>query len=94
MMEDIWMKALTSKNTKIYKWKGCEHCNNTGYKWRIWIYEILSFNDQVRDMIREWATTSEIMSQARKFDFISMKEDGVLKAIKWYTTIEEVLRVI
>ena len=45
-------------------------------------------------MIREWATTDEIISEARKNDMITMKEDWILKAIKWYTTIEEILRVI
>jgi len=45
-------------------------------------------------LIREWATTEEIIKTARDWDLITMKEDGILKAIKWFTTIEEILRVI
>jgi len=94
MLNETWMKSLDTSHIKLYKWEGCEHCNNTWYKGRIWVYEILRFTDSIRDIIREWATSSEIIEKARKNDFISMKEDWILKAIKWHTTIEELLRVI
>ncbi len=94
MMKDIWINHLPSKFIKLYEWEGCEKCGNTWYAGRIWIYEIISLWDNLRDFIRDWATTQEILEEARKWDFISMKEDWVLKAIKWYTTIEELLRVL
>lgn len=94
MLKDTWMEAVKEENTKLYHWKWCEHCNHTWYKWRIWVYEILSLNEPLRDMIREWATTPEIIDSARKYDFISMQEDWILKALKWHTTIEEIIRVI
>jgi type IV pilus assembly protein PilB len=94
MLNETWMKNLDTDHIKLYKGSGCEHCNHTWYKGRIWIYEILRFTDEIREIIREWATSSEIIEKARKNDFISMKEDWVLKAIKWHTTIEEILRVI
>jgi type II secretory ATPase GspE/PulE/Tfp pilus assembly ATPase PilB-like protein len=94
MMKDIWMNWVSSENIKLYRWKWCEHCNNSWYKGRIWIYEIISLNENLRNMIREWATTQEIIAESRKNDMITMKEDWILKALKWYTTIEEVLRVV
>jgi len=94
MMKDIWINHLPSKFIKLYEWEGCERCWNTGYLWRIWVYEIITLSDTLREFIRDWANTQEILEEARKWDFISMKEDGVLKAIKWYTTIEEILRVM
>jgi type II secretory ATPase GspE/PulE/Tfp pilus assembly ATPase PilB-like protein len=94
MMKEIWMSNIPAKNIKLYEWAGCEKCNKSGYAWRIWIYEIISLNEALRDLIREWATTEEIIKTARDWDLITMKEDGILKAIKWYTTIEEILRVI
>ncbi len=94
MMKEIWMSNLSSDHIKLYEWKGCEKCNNSWYSWRIWIYEIISLNEDLRNMIREWATTEEIIKKARDRDLITMKEDGILKAIKGYTTIEEILRVI
>lgn len=94
MMKEIGMKSIKTENIKIYSWLWCEHCNNSWYKWRIGIYEVISLNDTLRNMIREWAHTQEIIEEARNMDMITMKEDGILKAIKWYTTLQEVLRVI
>ncbi len=94
MMKEIWLENLPSKFVKLYEWKGCTHCNHSGYKGRIGIYEIISLNDNLRNLIRDGATTEEIIYEARRGDLITMKEDGILKAIKWFTSIEEILRVI
>jgi len=93
MMEEIGMK-LNPENVSLYEWKWCEYCNNTGYKWRIGIYEIITLSEKLKNLIRGWASSWEIISEARGWDLILMKEDWILKAIKWYTTIEEVLRVV
>jgi len=45
-------------------------------------------------MIRELASTQEIIEEARNMDMITMKEDGILKAMKGYTTLQEVIRVV
>lgn len=94
MMKEIWMNGLHAKNIKLYYWEWCDKCNNSWYLWRIWIYEIISLNPKLRDLIRSWATTVEIITEARNTDLITMKEDWILKAIKGYTTIEEILRVV
>ena len=94
MMKEIWMSSVISNHMKLYEGKWCPKCNNSGYSGRIWIYEIISLNEELRDLIREGATSYEIIRKARDWDLITMKEDGILKAIKWYTTIEEILRVI
>ena len=94
MMIDIWLSTKTANTIKLYEWKWCDKCNSSWYLWRIWIYEIISLTEKLRNMIREWATTDEIILEARNWDLITMKEDWILKAIRWYTTIEEILRVI
>lgn len=94
IMKDIWFNHVPSKFVKLYEWTWCDKCWNTGYLWRIGIYEIISISDPLRDLIRDGATTEEILLEARNWDFIDMREDWVLKAIKWFTTIEELLRVI
>lgn len=94
MMKEIGMKSMKTENIKIYSWLWCEHCNNSWYKWRLWIYEIISLNESLRNMIREWASTQEIIEEARNMDMITMKEDGILKAMKGYTTLQEVIRVV
>lgn len=94
IMEEIWMNNIDIDNLKLYEWAWCEVCNNSWYKGRLWIFEIMYLNERLRDMIREWASAHEVLEEARWHDLILMKEDWILKAIKGYTTIEEVLRVI
>ena len=93
MMKDIWMNNIPIENLKLYDAVWCSKCWNTWYKWRMWIYEIINFSEEIREIVREWASAEEIVKSARWKDFILMKEDWILKAIKWYTTLEEVLRV-
>lgn len=94
MMKDIWMSSRPAKNIQLYEWEWCEKCNHSGYLWRIWIYEIIHLNETLRNMIREWSSVEEIIREARNWDLITIKEDWILKAIRGYTTIEEILRVI
>lgn len=93
MMEEIWMKGIWVDNIKLYTWKWCEECNNSWYKWRLGIFEIITLSSKLRDMIRRWTSVEKVIAEARGWDLILMKEDGILKAMKGFTTIEEVLRV-
>ena len=88
------MKWLSVDHMKLYKWEWCDKCNNSWYLWRIWLFEIISLNESLRDLIREWGSSEDIVRNARKSDLILMKEDWILKALKWFTTLEEVLRVV
>ena len=94
MMEEVWMKWLPTEHMKLYTWKGCNKCNNSWYSWRIGLFEIITLNERLSDLIRKWASSEEIVNAARDSDLILMKEDWILKAIKWFTTLEEVLRVV
>lgn len=94
MMIDIWMWKTLIDWIKLYEWTGCEKCNNSWYKGRMWIYEIITFSNKLRDLIRSWGTVEKIIKEARKWDLITMKEDWILKAIKGHTTITEILRVV
>lgn len=94
MMKEIGMKSLGAKNISLYEGTGCEKCNHTGYKGRLGIYEILTLDDTMRDLIRKSAPVEEIIAHWKKIDMILMNQDGILKALKWYTTIQEVLKVV
>ena len=94
MMNEIGMKGISSDHIKLYTGSGCSECNHSGYKGRIGIYEIITLNEKIRDIIRRGGSVEQIIHEARNGDLITMKEDGILKAIKWHTTIEEILRVI
>lgn len=94
MMKETGMNMLSSENMKLYEWEWCSSCNHSGYKWRMWVYEIITLTEKIREIIRKWGTVEQVIHEARNGDLIMMKEDGILKALKGYTTIEEILRVI
>ncbi|MDD5213294.1 MAG: GspE/PulE family protein [Candidatus Gracilibacteria bacterium] len=94
MMKDIGLKTLKGDNVKIYRGAGCDQCNHTGYAGRIGVYEIIRLNEKLKDLIKNGASSEEIIAEAKENDMISIAQDGILKAIKGFTTIEEVLRVV
>lgn len=81
--------------TRLWKAKdnGCEHCNHTGYKGRIGIYEVLNNSSNVQKMIVTNSTSESINQQSVTDGMITMQLDGLIKALRGQTTIEEVLRV-
>jgi len=87
----------TSDATIQTLWKaspeGCEECNHTGYKGRVGIYEVLGNTVPIQKMIIANATSNQIQDQATSEGMMTMQTDGLVKAIRGNTTIEEVLRV-
>jgi len=77
----------------FYRGKGCKQCDNTGYRGRIGIYEILEVTPHISELILKKATTTEIKQAALEQNMITMVEDGFIKAKNGITTIEEILRV-
>jgi len=73
--------------------KKCEECNNSGYRGRIGIFEILNFSPTVNELILKESSSHEIEQQAVNEGMVLMKQDGFLKALQGATTIEEVMRV-
>ena len=72
--------------------KGCDACNNTGYKGRKGIYELLKITDPVRELINERAPTVTIRQKAIELGMITLRQDGLRSIYAGDTTIEEVLR--
>jgi type IV pilus assembly protein PilB len=87
-------KAETSKSEmKFWKGKGCKDCDNSGYKGRIGIYEVLSVSDKVKEEIVAKTSGDEINKTAISEGMLTLIQDGILKAISGTTTMEEVWRV-
>ncbi len=83
-----------SKGVKLYRGAGCDTCGNTGYKGRIAIYEALEVTDEVKRIITdERGNEGKIIIEAKKQDMLSIREDGILKALQGLTTLSEVERV-
>ena len=80
--------------TVLFRGKGCSFCNNTGYKGREAILEVLPVDDKIKEMIVKRASEDSIIKYAReKFGFKSLREDGIYKCVNGVTTPEEILRV-
>ncbi|MBR5902143.1 Flp pilus assembly complex ATPase component TadA, partial [bacterium] len=76
----------------FYHGTGCPHCNNSGYRGRTGIYEMLEINDELRDMINDRAPATALRDKAREHGMRSLREDGILKIRRGITTISEVCR--
>jgi len=86
-------KAKSLKDVEFFRGKGCDKCNNTGYRGRMGIHEILEISPTVAGMIMDRKSSQEIQEQGEKEGMILMWEDGFIKAAKGITTIDEIVRV-
>jgi len=77
----------------IHRSKGCSKCNFIGYSGRVGIYEMFSITPNIEKIILRNTSSSDIMTAIRDDGMISMKEDGILKALKGLTSLEEIRRV-
>ncbi len=73
--------------------EGCDNCNRTGYRGRMGIYEVLPNSERVQQLIISTASSENIETQAKSDGMITMQVDGLVKALRGQTTIEEILRV-
>ena len=74
------------------KGKGCEHCNNTGYKGRVGLYEVMEITEDIRELILVGASALELRRKAIDEGMITLRRSGLLKVMDGITTIEEVAR--
>ena len=77
----------------LWRGRGCTHCMDTGYRGRIAIFELLSVDDQIKDMIISKASVRKIKEVAVSKGMRTLRQDGLEKAIKGVTTTDEVFRV-
>lgn len=78
---------------KYYKGEGCEFCSGIGYRGRIGIFEMLVVTGGIRGLITRGASEDEILKVARAQGMKTLLEDGLLKATKGITTLDEIMRV-
>ncbi len=76
----------------FYYGKGCEYCNNTGYRGRLAIFEIMVLDDELRELIMKHASTGVLRSAARQRGMRTLRESGLMAIYDGITTIEEVVK--
>ncbi|MHC4443877.1 MAG: GspE/PulE family protein [Planctomycetota bacterium] len=72
--------------------KGCDYCNNTGYRGRMGLFELMVINDDMRDMIMKHASSNILRNAARKQGMRSLRDTGLMAIYEGITTIEEVVK--
>lgn len=93
ILKDLGIKSAKIQGKKFYRGKGCDKCINTGFFGRTGIYELLPITHDIRKLIIEHADAVSIKEKALANGMISLMQDGIEKAFKGITTLDEVLRV-
>jgi type IV pilus assembly protein PilB len=93
--EQLWELQLRPDDVEgrtFYFGEGCDYCNGTGYRGRIAIFEIMCFNDQIRELIMQGASTGILREAAIKNGMRTLRESGLLAIYDGVTSIEEVVK--
>jgi type IV pilus assembly protein PilB len=92
LLFDLGMKLEQITGRKVFRGRGCEVCNNTGYKGRVGLFELMAMNDELRDMVMTNASIDELRKKAQSYGMVSLREAGMNFAFEGTTTLDEVVR--
>lgn len=92
LLIDLGVSPDEVKSFPTFKGKGCPICNNTGYKGRIGLYEVMPMKEEIKELVLARASTSEIKKEAIRLGMKTLRQSGIIKIREGITTIEEVLR--
>jgi type IV pilus assembly protein PilB len=93
--EEIMELNLTPdkvRGKQFSRGKGCDNCNNSGYRGRMAIFEIMTMDDEMRELVMKQANTTILRAHARKRGMRSLRESGLMGIYEGQTTIDEVVR--
>jgi len=93
ILTGLGLRPELAKKANFMKGKGCNNCNKKGYRGRMGIFELMTLTTQIREMTFKGESTQVIRRLARKQGMRTLFEDGIIKAIKGQTTLDEVLRI-
>lgn len=92
MLRDLGTTQEEMADKKFYKGAGCDQCNNTGYKGRVALFELMIMNDVIRDMVLANDSTDDMRDEAERNGMVSLRIYGMKMATQGVTTLEEVIR--
>ena len=92
LLIDLGIPPDEVKSFQVYKGKGCSICNNTGYKGRVGLYEVMPMREEIKELVLSRASNSEIKKEAIRLGMKTLRQSGIAKIKEGVTTIEEVLR--
>jgi len=89
---DIGFPLDEAQRVKLYKGRGCATCNNTGYRGRVGLFEVMEMSEDIRELILSGASAMELRRKAIEEGMISLRASGMQKVREGLTTVEEVVR--
>ena len=89
---DLRLERHQIKDKKFYYGRGCSKCNNTGYKGRLGLFEIMTFDDEIRNLVMNKASTNLLRDAALKNNMTLLRSNGLAAIYDGITTIDEVVR--
>jgi type IV pilus assembly protein PilB len=89
---DVGIPAQEVKSVKLFRGKGCERCNGTGFKGRVALFEVMNVDEEIRELILSGGSANELRQQSLQNGMISLRESGLQKIREGLTTMEEVIR--
>ena len=92
VLDDLELTTEDLKGKQFFRGSGCENCNNTGYKGRVGLFELMIMNNDLRDLIMTNASADDIREVAQKHGMVTLREAGMKAAYDGITTPEEVIR--
>jgi type IV pilus assembly protein PilB len=92
VLAQLGLTAHDIGDKNFYFGKGCDNCNNTGYRGRKGIYELLNITDPLRDLINQRAPSVVMKQKAIELGMVTLRDDGLRTIYEGLTTIEEVLK--
>ncbi len=92
LLLELQLPIEKARQYKFYYGKGCQRCNNSGYKGRCGIYELLDMSDDIRDMISSDASVDDMRNLARSQGMTTLRESGLKLIFDGVSTIDEVVR--
>jgi type IV pilus assembly protein PilB len=92
-LEGMGLTGEELKEATLRKGTGCGACNNTGYRGRIGIFEMMTVNEDIQRLIYQCVPATEIRKVARQYGMKTLREDGMLKVLSGVSTFDEVMRI-
>jgi type IV pilus assembly protein PilB len=92
LLRELQMPREMAETAQVFRGKGCMECNNTGYRGRVGVYEVMPMSTRLREMVLERASALEIKRQALLEGMKSLRMDALLKLARGITSPEEVLK--
>jgi type IV pilus assembly protein PilB len=92
-LAELGITPEEAKNSDFARGKGCNYCQKKGYKGRLGIYELMNISPRIRELIFENAATQDIRKLGMEEGMHTLFNDGVIKARKGITTLEEIYRI-